>query len=95
VKTTRNWLISGCAVAIMRLIIFRWVAQSYTSHAVSITTQFLEWVLYPELFVVTHTQVSGIRDQLIYYTVFSLFLVLGSFVITTPVLLLRRTPKSK
>jgi hypothetical protein len=69
-----------------RLIVFLWLIHRWTYHAVTNTVVRLEWLLYPEALIARYTAVGNITPRELSAVAFGLLLVLGSFVLATPVL---------
>jgi hypothetical protein len=81
----------GATLALIRVATLIYVNHRMTSHTMSDRIYKLMWVLYPEGLVVPHLPGPFQTLGALYYPAFCLLLVFGSFILPTPVLLIKRS----
>ncbi len=87
------YLGTGAALALTRIALFAWVNHRYASHTVTETVARLTWGLYPEALLSIHTRLGLIYNTTLFFLLYGLLLVVGSFVLATPILLLTCLPR--
>jgi len=79
----------GTTLAVVRLSLYAWIVHHYVTETVTETVVKLQdFVVYPEALLSIHTTIGRIEPPYMFVAVFSLLLAVGSFVMTSPVLLL-------
>ncbi len=85
---TPIYLGAGTALALARIAMFLWLNYGSGAHMGTQTATLVEWALYPEAFLSMHTWIGHIANQGVFSFLFASLLVLGSFVLASPLLLL-------
>ena len=82
------YVASGTALAIGRITLYVWLIHRYVTHTVNVTVLRLEKIEYPEEFLAVHSWIGSINSRAVFFVVFALLLAIGSFILTSPLLLL-------
>ena len=85
----RFYLVIASALALLRTVLFFYISYRMSSHTVTLAVRSLDFVFYPELSLWIATPLSGIRNHQLYSAAFIAFFGVGSFIVTSPILLLR------